>query len=105
MKDRGALRGALMCGVPIELVIENGADRTVGERADLDGVRGGGFQPAGAERSRQMQNAEAGSEALFGMGPVLQDQIAQRRRGRSDERGIPADPTDGPIGRRWLEGM
>ena len=45
MEDRRAVRGALMRGVAIELVIEDGADRAVGERADIDGVRGGGFQP------------------------------------------------------------
>jgi hypothetical protein len=43
MKDRRAVRWALVCGMPIELVVEDGADRSVGERADLDGAGGSGF--------------------------------------------------------------
>jgi hypothetical protein len=39
MGDRRAVRGTL-CDVPIELVVEDGADRSVGKRADLDGARG-----------------------------------------------------------------
>ena len=39
MEDRHAVRAALVCGVPIEIVVEDGADRAVGERADLDGAR------------------------------------------------------------------
>ena len=37
MDDRRAVRGPLVCGVSIELVLEDGTDRAVGERADLDG--------------------------------------------------------------------
>jgi hypothetical protein len=36
VKDRPAVRGALMCGMPIEFVVEDGANRSVGERTDLD---------------------------------------------------------------------
>ena len=70
MKDRHAVRWALVCGVSIELVVEDGADRSVGERADLDGARGGGFQPCDPERPRQPEDAEAGSESLFGVRPA-----------------------------------
>jgi hypothetical protein len=52
VKDRRAVRGALVCGLPIELVVEDGANRAVSERADLDGARGSGFEPADAERTR-----------------------------------------------------
>jgi hypothetical protein len=55
-------------------------------------------EACGAERSRQTQDAKAGSEALFGMRPVLQDEIAERRGCWPDERGIPADAADGPVG-------
>ena len=79
-------------------MIENGPDRAVGERADLNGARGRRFQPGDAERPRQTQDAKAGSDALLGVGPVFQDQIAQRRRCRADEGSIPADTADGPIG-------
>jgi hypothetical protein len=68
MEDRRAVRGTLLRGVSIEFVVEDGTERSVGERADLDGARGGGFQPYDTERPRQPQDAEAGSESLFGCG-------------------------------------
>src|SRR5262245_8778361 len=98
MDDRRTVRGPLVCGVSIELVVEDGADRAIGERADLDGVRCSGFQTCDTERPRQPQDAEAGSEALLRMGPLLQDEIAQRRGCRADERGVPADAADGLVG-------
>ena len=53
MKDRRAVRGLLVRGVSIEFVVEDGTDRSVGKRADLDSARGGGFQPCDTERPRQ----------------------------------------------------
>jgi hypothetical protein len=32
------------------------------------------------------------------VGPLLQDEIAERRGGRADEGGVPADAADGPVG-------
>src|SRR5437867_5946457 len=98
MEDQRAVRSTLVCGVSIELVVEDGTERAVGERADLDGARGGGFQTCDAERPRQPQDAEAGSEALLRMRPLLQDEIAECRGCRSDEGGVPADAADGPVG-------
>ena len=66
MEDRRAVRG-LVRGVPIELVIEDGTDRSISERADLDSARSGGLHTCDTERSRQAQDAKAGSEALFGV--------------------------------------
>jgi hypothetical protein len=60
----------------IELVVEDGAHRPVGQRADLDRPRGGGFQAIGAEWPHQAHDAEAGAEALLRVGPMLQDQLA-----------------------------
>ena len=97
MKDRRAVRW-LMCGVPIELVVEDGTDRSIGERADLDGACGGGFQTCSAKRSRQTQDAETGSEALFGMRPALQDVIAERRGCRTNEGSVSTDTANSPIG-------
>src|SRR5438067_12417375 len=91
MEDRRVVRGTLVRDVSIELVVEDGAHRSVGERADLDGPRGGGFQTCDAERPRQTQDAEAGSEALFRMRPLLQDEIAERGGCWPDEGGVPAD--------------
>src|SRR6516164_2497331 len=82
----------------VGLVVEDGPDRAAGERADLDGARGSGFQPSDAERSHQTQDAEAGSEALLGVRPPLQDEIAERRGCRTDEGSVPADTADGPVG-------
>jgi hypothetical protein len=65
-----------MRSLPIELVVEDGTDRSVGKRADLDGARGGCFEPRGAECTRQPQDAEAGSEALFGVRLPLSSQSA-----------------------------
>ena len=84
MEDRHAVRGALVLGVTIELVVEDGTDRSVGERADLDGACGGGFETIDAERFGEAQNAEAGSESLLGVRPPLQDAIAQRGGRRAD---------------------
>ena len=98
MDDRRTVRGSLLCGVSIELVVEDGTDRSVGERADLDGARRGGLQTCDAERSHQPQDAETGSEALLGVRSLLQDEIAERRGCRADECGIPADAADGPVG-------
>jgi hypothetical protein len=68
---RGAVRGTRASGVSIELVVEDGTNRAVGECADLDGAHGACFHTRDAERSRQAQDAEAGSEALLGMRPAL----------------------------------
>src|ERR1700730_8659494 len=97
MEDRRAIR-CLVRGVPIELVVEDGTDRSVGERADVDGARGGGFQTCDTERSCQAQDAKAGSEALLGVRPVLQDELAERCGCWPDEGGVSADAADGPVG-------
>src|ERR1700737_4190624 len=87
MEDRRAIR-CLVRGVPIELVVEDGTDRSVGERADVDGARGGGFQTCDTERSCQAQDAKTGSEALLGVRPVLQDELAERCGCWPDEGGV-----------------
>jgi len=97
MEDRRAVRG-LVRGVPIELVIEDGTDRSISERADLDSARSGGLHTCDTERSRQAQDAKAGSEALFGVRPVLQDELAERCGCWPDEGGVSADAADGPVG-------
>src|SRR3981081_615409 len=62
-------------------VVGVGGPRAVGEGADLDGARCCRFETLGAERPHQAHDAEAGAEALFGMRPAFQDQLAERRRG------------------------
>lgn len=87
-------------------VVEDRTDRSVGERADLDGACGGGFETIDAERFGEAQNAEAGSESLLGVRPPLQDEIAQRGGRRADAGGVLADAADGPVGvAARLDGM
>jgi hypothetical protein len=53
---------------------------------------------AASRRPRQSQDAEAGSEALLGVGSLLQDEIAQHRGCRPDQGSIAADAAYGPVG-------
>ena len=106
MQDRRSVRGALLRGTSIEVVVEDGFDRTVGARADVDGALRCGFQTLGAMGTGQPNNAETGAKALFGMRALFEDQFAERRRRRSDQvasarmRSIVQ-----PAYRRWLDGM
>jgi hypothetical protein len=58
MKDRRAVCGLRGCGVSNELVVEDGADRAVGERADHDRATGGRFRAGDTARTPN-ENAEA----------------------------------------------
>jgi hypothetical protein len=42
--------------------------------------------------------AEAGAEALLGVGPALQDQLAERGGGCADRSGLAANALDHPVG-------
>src|SRR5438309_1335237 len=97
VKDRHTIGRRPLCNLAIELVVEDGAHRAVGQRADLDRPRGGSFEAIGAERPYQAHNAEAGTEALFGMRPALQDQLAERGGGRADRSGLAANALDRPV--------
>jgi len=44
-------------GTPVEVVVEDGFDRAVGPRADVDGAFGGGFQALGAMGTREPDDA------------------------------------------------
>src|ERR1700730_7242912 len=98
VEDRHAIDGRPLRSLAIELVVEDGAHETVGQGADLDCPRGGGFEAIGAERPHQPHDAEASAEALFGMGPALQDQLAQRGGGWSDRTSLAANALDRPVG-------
>src|SRR3974390_3028509 len=54
MEDRRTVR-RLLCGLPIKLMVEDGTERSVGERADLDGARSRGFPTADANPPPQTQ--------------------------------------------------
>src|SRR5215475_3610539 len=103
-RDRRAVRGRLFHGLPIELVIEDGADGSIGESIDVDSACGSGFEPITAERALEAQDAEAGPEALFGMRSAFQNEFTQRSRRRSDSARIAADTLDRPIGVALMTG-
>jgi hypothetical protein len=98
VEDRHAVGRRPLRRLAIELVVEDGSHRAVGQRADLDCPRGGGFQTIGAERPHQARNAEAGTEALFGMRSALQDQLAERGSSGADRSGLAANALDRPVG-------
>src|SRR5437870_13096131 len=80
-EDRHAIGGRPLRRLAIELVVEDGAHRAVGQRADLDPPRGGGFETIGTEWPHGPHEAEAGSEALRGKGAGLRDRLARRGSG------------------------
>src|ERR1700726_4846502 len=98
VEDRDGIGWRPVRGLAIELVVEDRAHRAVGQRADLDGARGRRFETLGAERPHQANDTETGAEALFGVGPALQDQLAQGGRGGTDRRRLVANALDGPVG-------
>src|SRR5438552_17516179 len=88
VEDRHAIGGWPLCGLAIELVVEDGAHRAVGQGADLDCPRGGGFEAIGAEPPHQPHDAEASAEAPRGGGPALPGQLAQPRGGSAGRKGL-----------------
>src|SRR5260370_10418422 len=98
MEDRHAVRGALLGGVAIEIVVEDRLDRSVGPGADIESPRRGGLDALHAERFDQSDDAETGAEALFGMGALVEDQLAQSGTGWPDRGGVTPDAVDRPVG-------
>src|SRR6202140_1815862 len=66
MEDRRTVRGTLGRGVAIQVVVEDGLDRSVGSGADVERACGGSLDPLMAERLDQPYDAEASAEALLG---------------------------------------
>jgi hypothetical protein len=48
MEDRRRIRAPLLRRTPNKAVVEDGFDRAIGARADLDGAIGGGLKAFGA---------------------------------------------------------
>lgn len=76
VEDRDGIGRPRLGGLAIELVVEDRAHRAIVEGADLDGAHGSGFEAVCAKRPDQSHDSESGAETLFGVGPVLQDQLA-----------------------------
>ena len=98
VEDRHAIGGRALRRLAIELVVKDRAHRTVGHGPDFDRPRRGGFETIGAERPHQPHDAEAGAEALLGVGPALQDQLAERGGCWADRSGLAANALDRPVG-------
>jgi hypothetical protein len=77
---------------------EDGLHRAVGARADLQGAQAGPFQARRPERFGKPHDAQAGAEALFGMGAVLQDHLAEQIDRRPDGERLAQDALYGPVG-------
>ena len=77
MSNRRPVRGG---GGPfaIEVVLENGVDRRVGPRADIEGAGAGRFKPISTMRFGQADDPDAGSKTLFGMRALAQDDLDER---------------------------
>ena len=73
----------------------DGADRS---RLDHTGPLAGGLDPGLPIGSLQGQDAQAGAEALLGVGPVGHDRLEQRGGGRPDPVGGLHHPRRGPGG-------
>src|SRR5260370_9463391 len=98
MEDRHAVRGALLGGVAIEIVVEDRLERSVGPGADIESPRRGGLDALHAERFDQSDDTETGAEALFGMRALVEDQLAQSGTGWPDRGGVTPDAVHRPVG-------
>jgi hypothetical protein len=63
----------------IEVVLQDRVDRAVGARTDLERPAAGSFEPLAAIDLGEPQDADAGAEALLGVGALSQDDLDQRR--------------------------
>ena len=67
MQDRRSVRGALLRGTPVEVVIEDGFHRTVGTSADVDGAVRRRLETSGTIRTGQTNDPQTSAKALFWM--------------------------------------
>src|SRR6478736_9290288 len=82
----------------IKVVLQDGVDRGVGARADLQCPFAGGFEPLGAMAFGQPQNADASAEPLLGMRLLAQDDLDECRGVASDLTGSSLEALRRPIG-------
>src|SRR5665213_3178202 len=104
VQDRRSVRGALLRGSPVEVVVEDGFDRAVSARAIDIGALGGGFKALGAIRTGQPDDPQTGAKALFRMRTLFEDQFTQRRSRRADQLGVGADALNRPPGISTMAG-
>jgi hypothetical protein len=95
--------------LPIEPVLGDRLDRSIGTGANVETAIAGRFQSLGAVLSGQTQDAETRTVALLGVGPALQDQRGELGGARANRRRFAADPLDrsfgvAPMGTRHVLG-
>src|SRR5215471_15263431 len=73
----------------IEVVLQDGVDRAVGTRTDLERTTASGFEPFAAIALGEPQDADTSAEALLGMRALLQDDLDERRGVLTDLGGSP----------------
>ncbi len=84
-------------GRAIELLLEDGADRAIVARADLQRAQRGRIDAGGAIVPRQPQDAETRAIAMFGVRPVGEYLLAQQRHRRPQPSGFVEQAFGGPV--------
>jgi len=75
----------------MQVVLQDGFDRAVGQRTDLGGAFAGGLDGLMPMRAREPNDAKAGAETLFRVGLGVQDLLHQRGGVRANSSGAAAD--------------
>jgi len=82
---------------PVEAVLEDGVDVTVGASLDSAGAGTSSLQPVRAVALSQPQDAEARAIALLGMGPIRENRLHQRGGLRADGAAPVDEARGGPL--------
>ena len=82
----------------VEPLVEDGFDRPIGSRTDVQGAAAGRFDTTAPKAASQPHDAQAGAKTLFGVWPFGEDPLAQQRRAGADGSGFPGDALDRPVG-------
>jgi hypothetical protein len=86
------------CGpLAIAVGLQDRTDRGVGAGADLERAGAGGLKPLGPIALGQPKDADAGAEALLGMGLLGEDELDERRRVAPDLTGLPLQALRRPV--------
>src|SRR4029077_18833286 len=91
------LAGCLPRESLVETVLEDRCDRAVGGHADVVAAPAGGLDARGAVAFDEAQDAEAGAEALLGVGLSLHDRLDERNRRWADPRCLADYPRGRPF--------
>ena len=87
----------LFQGLLIELVVQDGLDALVGAGPKMEGASAGGFQSHILDGFAEPDDSQAGTEALFGVGPILEDFLDDEGADRPDGGGPVHHAAGGPL--------